>query len=291
MGINDESREKIRIIEEAFKKEGRLTVRRIYYILLSRGFFDLTKSKNPKYAWHIFQNLSARLVDWREAGLVNPDIIVDRKSELIQRPTYDNFQESFDELLENYSRNSMLDQKKHVEIWIEKDTMRNIFIEGCYFNDASLIISKGWTSYTFKHEAVERFKKYQPKPVVILYFGDFDMEGEHMPMVIKRFIQDKIPGFDFELKKILLTAADYKRLGRFTVKFNPTKTQLAHKYAKEFIEKYGPIKLEVEAMPFDETKRKFQDALFKEIDKRVVDDVENASGKDKRVWLENHYKK
>ncbi|MBA7524250.1 hypothetical protein ES705_16387 [subsurface metagenome] len=291
MRISKESREKIGIIKAAYEKEGRLTVRRIYYILLSRGFFDLTKSDNPEYAHHIYQNLSNRLVDWREAGLVDPDIIVDRKSELIRRPTHDNFQEAFDELLETYSRNSMLDQKRHIEVWIEKDTMRNTFIEDCYFNDVPLIVGKGWTSYTFKHEAVKRFKKYYPKPVMILAFGDFDMEGEHIPEVIKKFILDKIPDLDFELKKVLLTPADYNRLSEFAIRFKPTRKQLEHFYAREFIDKHGPIKLEVEAMPFDETKRRFRQALFKQIDKRVVDDVENTSEGDKRDWLENHYKK
>ncbi len=291
MRINEESRKKIKIIEEAYKKEGRLTVRRIYYILLSAGFYDLMKSDNPEYANHIYQNLSARLVDWREAGIIEPEIIIDRHREFIRRPTHDNFQQAFDELLETYSKNSMMDQKKHIEAWIEKDTMRNTFIGDCYFNDVPLIIGKGWTSYTFKHEAVERFRKQYPKPVVILAFGDFDMEGEHIPEVINKFVREKIPGLNFRLKKVLLTSADYKKMRKFAIKFKPKKKTLEHKYAREFIEKFGAVKLEVEAMPFDETKRRFQYALFKEIDKQVVDGVESASEEDKRAWLENHHKK
>lgn len=286
--MKDESKRKIKIIEEAFEKEGRLTVRRIYYILLSRGFFDLTKSKNPKYARHIYQNLSARLVVWREAGIIDPDMIVDRKSELMRRPTSDNFQEAFDDLCLYYSKNSMPDQKKYVEVWIEKDTMRNTFFHDCYYNDVPLIISKGWTSYTFKHEAVKRFRKVYPKPVIILAFGDFDIEGEHIPKVVEKFVRDKIPDLKFNLKKVLLTPADYRKMSEFVVRFNPSKKQLEHEYARQFIEKYGAIKLEVEAMPFDETKRKFQTALFKEIDKQVVDAIEKASEKDREEWIEEH---
>ena len=291
MIINRESEEKIRIIEKAYEKDGRLTVRRIYYILLSAGFYDLTKSDDPKYAQHVYQNLGRRLVQWRDAGLVDPDIIIDRHRELIQRPTYDNFQEAFDELFKNYSRNSMINQKRYIEVWIEKDTMRNTFIKDCYFNDVPLIIGKGYTSYTFKHEAVKRFKKYYPKAVRILAFGDFDMEGEHIPKVIKRFVRDKAPELDFDLKKVLLTSNDYKRLRQFAVKFTLKKKQLKKIYVREFIDKHGPVKLEVEAMPFDETKRRFMDALFKEIDKHHVDYVEHSSEEDKKDWLENHYKK
>jgi len=296
--MKEESKRKIKIVKEAYLKEGRLTVRRIYYIFLSMGFFDLTKSRNKKYARHIYQNLSKRLVEWREAGIIEPGMIIDRKSEFIRRPTFDNFQEAFDKLIRTYSKNSMSDQEKYVEVWIEKDTMRNTFIEDCYFNDVPLIISKGWTSYSFKHEAVERYRRQflkpdyiYPKPVVILAFGDFDMEGEHIPAVVKKFVQEKIPDLKFKLKKVLLTPADYKRMSEFAIPFEPTKKQLEHEYAREFIEKYGAIKLEVEAMPFDETKKRFRQALFKQINKRVVDDVENASKEDKRVWLENHYKK
>lgn len=288
--MKDETKRKIKIIEEAFVKEGRLTVRRIYYIFLSMGFYNLTKSQNPNHVRHIYQNLSKRLVVWREAGIIDPGIIIDRKSEFIRRPTFDNFQKAFDRLCETYSKNSMTDQKKYVEVWIEKDTMRNTFHYDCYFNDVALIIGKGWTSYTFKYEAVERFKKVYPKSVVILAFGDFDMEGEHISEVVKKFVHEKIPDLEFKLKKVLLTPTDYKKMREFAIPFEPKKKQLEHKYAREFIDKYGAIKLEVEAMPFDETKQRFQKAMFKEIDKQVVETMEERSEIDKEDWIKNQMK-
>jgi hypothetical protein len=287
--ITEETRQKLEVIERARQQEGRLTVRRIYYILLSRGFYDLTKSRNAKYAWHVYQNLSNRLVDWREAGLLKPEVIIDRKSELLKRPAYESFDECFDEALRDYTTDSMLKQKRAIEVWLEKDTMRNIFEEECWFNDVPLIISKGWTSWTFKEEAAKRFKQYG-KPVTVLYFGDFDFEGEHIPRVLEDFIRKKSPSVDFKFNKVLLKYADYESLQDYAIKFEAKEKHLEHVYVKEFIDQYGPVKLEVEALAFNVTKERFQAALFKEIDTRVVDAEGRRREKELKVWRERHYR-
>lgn len=289
MKVKQETRKKLEVIERAFQEEGRLTVRRIYYLLLSQGFYDLRKSRNPKYAEHVYQNLSKRLVDWREAGLISSDIIIDRKSEFIKRRTFKNFDEYFEKALKSYASDSMLRQERAVEVWIEKDTMRTIFLEDCYFNDVPLIISRGWTSRTFKDEAVRRFAEYE-KPATVLYFGDFDFEGEHIPRVLEEFVRRKIPDLNFEFRKVLLTSDDYDSLKDYAVMFNVKKKHLEHIYVKEFIEQYGAVKLEVEALPFNETKKRFTKALYGVIDRQLVDDEEGRAEKEKKNWLKRHYR-
>lgn len=289
MKLNKEGREKLEVIKATFEIEGRLTVRRIYYVLLSRGFFDLRRSQNPDYAAHIYQNLSRRLVDWREEGLLPAGMIVDRKSEFIKRSSHKSFDDCFKEAFEDYALDSMAGQGRAVEVWIEKDTMRTIFLEDCYFNDVPLIISKGWTSWTFKDEAVKRFGQYR-KPVSVLYFGDFDFEGEHIPRVLEEFVRGKIPELDFDFKKVLLTHDDFGRLKDYAVRFNVNKKHLEHAYVREFIEQWGPLKLEVEALGFNETRGRFREALFGAVNKQLVDSAEAKAEKEKKAWLKRHYR-
>jgi hypothetical protein len=166
--------------------------------------------------------------------------------------------------------------------------MRNTFLRDCYFNDVPLVISKGFTSWTFKNDAVERFEGYD-KPVTVLYFGDFDYEGEYIPALINEFVRDRLPRLDFEFRKVLLTVEDYDQLKQFAVKFETSKKQLEKAYVRDFIAKYGPVKLEVEALPFDETKRRLREELARAIDLQVVANVDRRAEREKAAWLKRHY--
>lgn len=271
--------QKINCIKEAYKVEGRMTLRRIYYILLSKR---LLKHSKGSYA-----GLSKLMTKLREEGLIDPHIIVDRHREVIQRTTYSNFEEAISELCESYVRNSMLQQDRYVEVWIEKDTMQHIFLNDCFFKDVPLVVSKGFTSYTFKHEALERFED-MGKPITILYFGDFDCEGEYIPKVFKNFIMEKNSDLDIEFKKILLTIEDIEKLKEFGVEDEglTKKEHLRKEYVKDFISKYGKIKYEVEAMPFNEVKERFVKALAKEINFDIVKQNKKESEEEAKEWLQ-----
>ena len=281
MTIHSKTKKKIEIIKNAFEIEGRLTMRRIYYILLSHG--------RIKPSDDAYRDLCSQAVKWREEGYVEPEMIIDRHRVMVKRPTYRDFDEAFETLCDYYARDSMLNQNKYVEVWIEKDTMINKFEEDCYFSDVPLIVSKGFTSYTFKYEAVERFKEHQQKSIVVLYFGDLDAEGEYIPHLIKQFINEKLPGISFELKKILLTGEDKKSLGSFAIEYNPGSMQLKKAYVQDFICKYGKIKIEVEALSFALIKERFLTALWNEIDIEIINATEKSNKNDVKEWLENHY--
>lgn len=274
---NEKTIKKIIEIQKAYENEGRLTLRRIYYILLSKGLI--------KHSENSYKGLSVFCVKWREAGIINPEWIVDRHRDLVKRTTYSNFQEAFNNLCRNYSRNSMDNQERYVEVWIEKDTMSHIFLNGCVLNDVPLITSKGFTSYSFKHEAVERFKQ-QNKPITILYFGDFDAEGEHIPKVFHRFIKEKAPELDLNFKKILLTEKDIPKIKQFAV-YDKSLSNPIHQrknYVLDFLNKYGKQKYEVEALSFDEVQKRFLQALAQEINLQVVENNENESQEEIKNW-------
>jgi len=289
MKMRKDTERKLEAIRQAYKEEGPITLRRAYYVLLSRGFFDLAKSRNPNHAKYVYQSLSRLLVDCREKGILSADVIVDREREFIKRLAFKTFDECFADTFENYVQDSMIGQKRAVEVWIEKDTMRTTYLRDCYFNDVPLVISKGFTSWTFKNEAVQRFKNYG-KPVTILYFGDFDYEGEYIPALINEFVREHIPGLDFEFRKVLLTKEDYGRLKEYAISFETNKKQLEKAYVRDFIARYGAVKLEVEALPFSEVRRRLKEELARTIDLQIVSNTEERADKAKRAWIRRHYR-
>jgi len=273
--------EKIQRIKEAYEIEGKLTIRRIYYILLTHGLVTTAKSA--------YVNLSHLLVKLREWGHIDPDIIIDRHRIYQKRPTYKDFQEAFDSLYSRFAYDSMEEQEKYIEVWIEKDTMINKFEGECWFNDVPLVVSKGFTSYTFKLDAIKRFEQQAEKSILILYFGDFDAEGEYIPEKVKQYINKKLPDIDFELRKVLLNEKDKEKLKRFAVIYKPKKKQLKKTYVQDFIRKHGKIKIEVEALSFAEIKERFIKELWKELDRNVVKNIDILAEQEKERWLDWHY--
>jgi len=282
---NKNSLKKIDLIYEHYEKEGRLTVRRIYYILLGYGLISQGKSS--------YVGLPDRLTEWREDGYIDADIIIDRHRQLIISATYSDFQEAFDECCESFSLNSMNHQSQYVEAWIEKDTMTPMFSETCLLYDVPLVVGKGFTSFTFKRDFVKRLGEQIHRPCRLLYFGDFDAEGNYIPQLVEKFLEGRLPQFDFKLKKVLLTEKDLPSIRQFAIEDEGLKNEKHREkaYVQEYVEKYGMLKYEVEAIPFDEVKRRFKEALFSEIDVAVVEQIGEMAEKNKSEWLKKHYRR
>jgi len=274
------TQEKIKLIKSAYETEGRLTVRRIYYILLSNGLI--------KHSENSYTGLSTLLTKLREQGYLDPRMIIDQHRKMIQRTTYSDFDEAFEECCDYFSINTMALQNKYVEVWIEKDTMTSIFLNRCYFSDVPLIISKGFTSYSFKHEFLDRLKENSEKPCIVLYFGDFDAEGNFIPFKVEEFVNEKLgtQNIDFELKKVLLTEADIPKIENFGIidKGLSKKKHLEKQYVQDYVKKYGKKKYEVEALSFNEVQDRFIKALGQEIDFSIVEQADKLSKEQVESW-------
>lgn len=287
--------EKIEVVKQAFEEEGQLSVRRIYYILLTKGVYK--PKKNPESSYDPFEYVSHLTVKWRDAGLIDPDMIVDKHRQILKRVSYQTFNELFAGLVRSHYRHgfksAMELQDKYVEVWIEKDTMTSTFEGFCWNNDICLVVSKGFTSYSFKYEAVKRFKEVHEetgKPVVVLYFGDFDAEGEHIPKALSRFVKEKAPELDFRLEKVLLTEEDFNRtdLEGFRIPIQPVKHERKQQYYRDFVEKYGRVKLEVEALSVAEIKDRLKCVITQTLDLSCVERAEQESKEEIEAWLKEN---
>lgn len=200
----------------------RVHVRRIHYILVSRG--DVVKPNGKLYEntnndWNMI-SLACKYA--RYLGLVPIDNFVDRRN---PEPTlYAKYWEnkdveselsnlSVDEIADTISRrfwiyNPQLSQAYHLEIWCEKSTMNDIIMPSADHYNANVVTGLGELSITAVNKLVHRIQAAD-KPARIFYISDFDPAGETMPVSVARkieyFSRKLEDGSDVRLKQLMLT--------------------------------------------------------------------------------------
>lgn len=177
----------VRLLEE-HAQYGKLTVRQVYYQLVSRGVIENSTKSYNNYVHH--------LTSGRKAGVIPWDAFEDRARMFYREPSpqYDIMDEADPEealkgwfsyalgerVSEKYDLRKWRGQPHYVELWIEKDALAGFLSPLCEGLGVGLIVSRGYTSYTFKQEAINRFQrmvKEEEKEPVLLYLGDLDPSG------------------------------------------------------------------------------------------------------------------
>lgn len=177
----------IRRILEEHKQYGKLTVRQVYYQLVSRGVIENSKSSYQKYDHH--------LTTGRKGGVIPWDAFEDRTRMFYKEPLpeYDISSESNPKdalkswfryalnpkVSTRYDLSRWKDQHCYVELWVEKDALAGFLSPLCERLGVGLVVSRGYTSYTFKQEANKRFNEISElgRSPVLLYLGDLDPSG------------------------------------------------------------------------------------------------------------------
>jgi hypothetical protein len=179
-----------RILEE-HKQYGKLTVRQVYYQLVSKGVIENSRRS--------YQNYNGHLTTGRKAGVIPWDAFEDRARTFYQEPsprynilTEGNVEQALKSWFQ-YALNQKVSteydisrwegQDYRVEVWIEKDALAGFLSPLCESLGVGLVVSRGYTSYTFKQEAIKRFKEIINFSIdnaclpILLYLGDLDPSG------------------------------------------------------------------------------------------------------------------
>lgn len=275
--------EKFEVIKEQYKIEGPMTLRRVYYLLLGKRLQSVGQGA--------YQYLSKKLLEAREQGYLDWDVLVDRARRVDQRLTFRGFPQAFDWICEAYRKDSMVYQKNYVECWIEKDAVSSTVAAVTWNLDIPLVIGRGWASGTFIHNAVPRIRQAGKKlQVVILFISDHDPEGEHIPKVVEGKVhQYGCP--HARVKKISLTPQQVRKFNlQSNIGFKISRKQREKRYVQEFLAKYGEVQYEIDALSNIDLKRILTDELESLIDFEVPKVSDRQSIKEKNDWLKKHYR-
>ena len=242
------------IAESMFKRYGPITLRQLYYQLVSRNII----TNDPQS----YNNFKTRMAKARELGLIEYDIFEDRSRHTIVPSALSRHTD-----VESYVRSRVErslaaptldvweDQPYYVEVWIEKDALVRLFSEVAEKKQVPLFPSRGFTSLTKIEEARSRFREKieQGKKVVLLYAGDLDPSGWGIYENICNKFRDED---GIELKRFALNPDQTNGLEPMPIKCKDTRYEA-------FLKKHPDIEgaYELDAVDPDELQRLTEEAI------------------------------
>lgn len=222
------------IIEDYAAQGYKLTLRQLYYQLVSR---DVIPNRQEEYA-----KLSKILVKGRMAGVVDWDAIEDR----IRRPHLlywvDGVEDAVNDTISQYRLDRQQGQENYIEVWVEKDALSGVLKTITHYYHVVLMVNRGYSSCTAMYDAFNRLKSHGPMiKTNILYLGDHDPSGLDMIRDITARLEEF--GVYPHIEHIAITQ---KQIRQYSPPPNPAK--ITDPRAKWYIEEYGDVSWEVDAL-------------------------------------------
>ncbi|HPB88478.1 MAG TPA: hypothetical protein PLP59_13240, partial [Thermotogota bacterium] len=259
--------EVVREVAARYKDYLPLTLRQIYYQLVSAGIIENNKSS--------YGGLSRMLKTARLNGEVEWEWMEDRtryKHELYSDRDANEYVEWQKEaFLDNYRRDLSQSQPNYIEIWIEKDALSGLFKPVCDTYHVPLVVCKGYLSISFQHLyvlRVEAARRNGQHPVVI-YFGDFDPSGVDM---FENYQECFSENFGVNDIRFVRGALNFEDIAGYGLLNDPEALKDSDKRSKKFIEKYGRYAVELDAVPPDKLVERITETLFNYFDVELFEE-------------------
>ena len=204
----------VSIIEEYSTKGYRLTLRQLYYQMVSRG---LVRNSIKEY-----KNLSATLVNARRGGYIDWEDIEDRSRRILAPSQWSGAAH----LLRNAAAGFRFDrwdgQSAHLEIWCEKDALTSVLEPLADEYHVSLMPVRGYSSATVAYEAAQRFRDAaaRGRSPMVIYLGDHDPSGLDMSKELPARISELAGDIPVRFRRLAL---NYDQAHARNLPANPTK--------------------------------------------------------------------
>lgn len=227
-----------------------LTLRQLFYQFVSRGWLDNTHRE--------YKNLGTLITNGRMAGKISWNAIEDRTRALESLNHWDDPRQIIRAVANQYREDAWFTQTKRVEVWVEKDALKNVVEQACNPLRVPFFSCRGYTSQSEMWVAGQRiigrwrFQNGQAmdprlrQSTVILHLGDHDPSGLHMT----KDIRNRLAGFcEFHgvpgpaVKRIAL---NLDQVRQYDPPPNPGKD--ADPRWKEYEEEFGDQSWELDAL-------------------------------------------
>lgn len=266
--------EHINVILNEYENMGyRLTLRQLYYQLVSR---DVIANKVSEY--NRLGNVVSR---GRLAGIIDWSMIEDR----VRRPVYNTHWDSPSHILnrakDSYYRSKWENQDNYIEVWCEKDAVSNILEPVCSQYDVLFMANRGYSSQTAMYNGYQRFyfADTEGKNIHLFYFGDHDPSGIDMVEDIQNRLGLFLYGQGDAFNQITRVALNMDQILQYSPPENPAKTTDS-RYRK-YVEKYGEFSWELDALEPNVLSKLVEDSILGYCDMDIFNSV---------IDLENEHK-
>jgi hypothetical protein len=192
-----------------------VTIRQGYYHLDTLGLIAKTE-----VGYAIVVTLMNEMV---EAGVIDPEWIVDLSREPLIWRGYDSPAHALRETVKGYFKNLWLNEPHYVQNWIEKQGLIETIKNPCMRRNASLWPAKGYASRAFLRRAVKEIVKAD-KPTFVYAYGDYDAAGwfasQHIDDKLRDYARREGFRYDITFERVALSP---EQIDAFDLPTRPSK--------------------------------------------------------------------
>ena len=256
MGRHKKTLRIIEVAREVLEDEHPMTVRQVYYRLVSGQVIKNTLSQ--------YKAVCNALRDARKEGIIPWEWIEDRLRRPREISMWADLSDFSKTAGESYRRNVWAEQSCYVECWLEKDALSGIFEDVLRPYGVTLNVGRGYDGWASIRNAAGRYRNGDG--VSVLYFGDFDPSGEDMV----RSLRERLSFFEArpEIVKCALNPDD---IARYKLPSDFAKASDTRSAA--FITKYGDVAVELDALAVSVLKARIVAEVESRMDLDALDRV------------------
>jgi hypothetical protein len=233
------------IIDDYQKQGYTLTLRQLYYQLVSRALIENTMNS--------YKNIGNLVKNGRLCGLIDWDAIEDRTREshavyrVLEIYEHDvnilDIKQAVLDQIEGYYLHPWTKQPYYLEIWVEKSALENIIESAARFYYTPYLAMRGYPSLSLYKDAATRFIEHSQsgQQCVVVHLGDHDPSGMDMTGDIKKHMD--LLGAPVIVERIALNMDQVERYGPPPNPAKETDTR-----APEYIKRFGPVSWELDAL-------------------------------------------
>lgn len=262
---------------DVIEEQKPVTVRQVFYRMVSLGFFPDTGKSHYTKLLGIIKIL-------RRRGAVPFDAIIDNLRSTQKPSSWSGLQDYAETVARVYRKDFWAEMPDYVEIICEKDALSGVIYPITAKYDVSLQVIRGAASDSFAFHIANQWNRIQ-KPIYVYYIGDHDPSG----MDIERDISEKLSEFSGRSmiwERLAINESDLKSVIPLKVKQSDTR-------AKAYLQKYGNIAAEADAIEPKELKRRVETAINRHIDQdrwEKLQGIEQAEKESLKVKLIDNLK-
>ena len=212
----------------------------------------------------------------RLAGTVPWEWMVDRLRRPRSWPMWDDLPEFVESVRLSYRRDVWVNQPEYVEVWCEKDALSGIFEEVLEPYGVTLNVGRGFDGWSSIKDASDRLGHSS----TVLYFGDFDPSGEDISRSLQERLADPLLPEGGSRARFVRCALNHDDVTRYALPSDFTKAADPRRAA--FVEKYGDVAVELDALPPDALRERIETEVSARMDPHALEQTRRLQREDQR---------
>jgi hypothetical protein len=223
------------IICQLLVESNPITLRGLFYRVVSTGFVDSTAEENYKRVGRLVTRL-------RRQGIINYTWIVDSMRASDKPSSWSGLGDFAETVRRSYRKNFWEHMEHYVHVFCEKDAIAGVIQPVTREYDVSLSPVRGYCSESFAWKIADQWKQIE-KPIFAAYLGDYDPSGFDIERDLRSKLQD-LSGVEFEWIRLGVNEEDFQT--HDLVRLPPKKKD---KRFIKFKSEHGDDCAEVDALP------------------------------------------